>query len=75
MKAIKTTAVAFLVLGVAFISGCDRHSTKEVFYLVASNMQVPYWQTSMSPLTRSILAAAIAMATASGFWSSGAMSA
>jgi ribose transport system substrate-binding protein len=46
MKAIKTTAVAFLVLGVAFISGCDRHSTKEVFYLVASNMQVPYWQTA-----------------------------
>jgi len=52
MQAIKTTVVALLVLGVAFISGCDRHSTKEVYYLVASNMQVPYWQTAAAGFNR-----------------------
>ena len=27
-------------------SGCDRHSNKEVFYLVAANLALPYWQTA-----------------------------
>jgi len=47
MKAIEKTGLAVLALAVAFTSGCNaRHSTKEVFYLVASNLKLPYWQTA-----------------------------
>jgi ribose transport system substrate-binding protein len=47
MKAMKTTALAMLALAVAFTSGCGaRHSDKEVYYLIASNLSAPYWQTA-----------------------------
>jgi ribose transport system substrate-binding protein len=47
MKTIEKTALAVLALAVAFTSGCGgRHSTKEVFYLIASNLKLPYWQTA-----------------------------
>ena len=47
MKAIEKTALAVLALAVAFTSGCGaRHSSKEVFYLIASNIKLPYWQTA-----------------------------
>jgi ribose transport system substrate-binding protein len=47
MKAIEKTALAMLALAVAFTSGCcARHSTKEVFYLIATNIKLPYWQTA-----------------------------
>jgi ribose transport system substrate-binding protein len=47
MKAIEKTALALLALAVAFTSGCEgRHSNKEVFYLVAANIKLPYWQTA-----------------------------
>ena len=47
MKAIEKTALAMLALAVAFTSGCGgRHSTKEVFYLIATNIKLPYWQTA-----------------------------
>jgi ribose transport system substrate-binding protein len=47
MKALKTFALAVLALGVAFTSGCNgRHSTKEVYYLIATNTSLPYWQTA-----------------------------
>ncbi|MGA2168901.1 MAG: substrate-binding domain-containing protein [Terracidiphilus sp.] len=53
MKAIKTAALAILALGVAFTSGCEgRHSTKEVFYLVATNVNLPYWQTAAAGFKR-----------------------
>jgi len=41
----KSVGLALLVLGVAFTSGCDRHSKKEVYYLVGVNMALPYWQS------------------------------
>jgi len=46
MKLIKGTAVAALALAILSTSGCDRHSTKEVFYLVSANLTLPYWQTA-----------------------------
>lgn len=47
MKAVKTCALAVLALAVAFSSGCgDRHSKKEVFYLISANTALPYWQTA-----------------------------
>jgi ribose transport system substrate-binding protein len=45
MKTMKSVGLALLTLGVAFTSGCDRHSKKEVYYLVGVNMALPYWQS------------------------------
>jgi ribose transport system substrate-binding protein len=41
-----------LALGAAWLSGCDRHSNKEVYYLVAANQQLPYWQTAAAGFNR-----------------------
>jgi ribose transport system substrate-binding protein len=45
MKTVESVGLALLALGVALTSGCDRHSKKEVYYLVGVNMALPYWQT------------------------------
>jgi len=34
-----------VALGLALTLGCDRHSNKEVYYLVSANSATPYWQT------------------------------
>lgn len=44
MRAIKRWAPALLVLAGAWMCGCQRHSTKEVYYLVAASLASPYWQ-------------------------------
>jgi ribose transport system substrate-binding protein len=42
-----------LALAVAFTSGCEgRHSSKEVFYLIATNIKLPYWQTAAAGFTK-----------------------
>src|ERR1700678_3003817 len=47
MKAKKTTALAMLALGAAYLSGCGaRHSDKEIYYLVSANSALPYWQAA-----------------------------
>jgi ribose transport system substrate-binding protein len=46
MRAVKQAGIALLMLGVGLISGCQRHSTKEVYYLVTANSALPYWQTA-----------------------------
>lgn len=46
MKTMKSVGLALLLIGVAFTTGCQRHSKKEVFYLVGVNMSLPYWQTA-----------------------------
>jgi ribose transport system substrate-binding protein len=46
MKTMKIVGMALLALGITFTTGCDRHSNKEVFYLVSSNMALPYWQSA-----------------------------
>src|ERR1700755_197384 len=48
MKAFKRAGIALLALGVGLISGCERHSQKEVFYMVITNTALPYWQTAAS---------------------------
>lgn len=48
MMTIKNAAVGVLGLSIALLSGCQRHSTKEVFYLVSANAALPYWQTAAS---------------------------
>ena len=48
MKTIKNAALAILALVVAFTSGCggQRHSNKEIFYLISAHTALPYWQTA-----------------------------
>src|ERR1039457_3874452 len=46
MNAMKKAALAVLAMGILSIVACDRHSNKEVFYLVATNVNLPYWQTA-----------------------------
>jgi ribose transport system substrate-binding protein len=46
MSTWKGFALGVLALGAAGLTGCDRHSNKEVFYLVAVNSALPYWQTA-----------------------------
>ncbi len=49
MKPIKRMAPAVVALAVAMVSGCGaRHSPKEVYYLVAVNVSLPYWQTAVA---------------------------
>ena len=46
MKTMKCVGLALAAFGVAItMTGCERHSKKEVFYLVGVNMALPYWQT------------------------------
>jgi ribose transport system substrate-binding protein len=46
MRRDRFVGAALLALGLAFTTGCDRHSKKEVFYLISSNMALPYWQNA-----------------------------
>jgi ribose transport system substrate-binding protein len=46
MKLMMNTALAMLALAFLLISGCGRHSAKEVYYLIASDTALPYWQTA-----------------------------
>jgi ribose transport system substrate-binding protein len=46
MLACRKVALMVLALAVLSTSGCDRHSKKEVYYLVTTNLSLPYWQTA-----------------------------
>lgn len=46
MKTMKFVALGVLAIGAAFTLGCgERHSTKEVYYLISANGALPYWKT------------------------------
>ena len=42
----KRIGLALLGLGVVGLCGCERHSPKEVYYLVTANAGLPYWQVA-----------------------------
>jgi ribose transport system substrate-binding protein len=46
MKAMKNGALFLLSLSVLFTFGCQRHSNKEVYYMIAANQSLSYWQTA-----------------------------
>ena len=46
MKTMRQTVLAMLALGVAFSSGCNTDSNKDVYYMIAANVSLPYWQTA-----------------------------
>jgi ribose transport system substrate-binding protein len=49
MKLIKQMALALAALALMLIPGCGaRHSQKEVYYLVATNVSLPYWETAIA---------------------------
>jgi ribose transport system substrate-binding protein len=49
MKPMKGMALALAALAAVLIPGCEaRHSLKEVFYLVGTNMSSNYWQTAVA---------------------------
>jgi ribose transport system substrate-binding protein len=48
MKAMNRFALATVALAVAVTSGCERHSTKEVYYLVTTNAALPYWHSAIA---------------------------
>jgi ribose transport system substrate-binding protein len=41
----KQIALMMLALAVAFTSGCNTGTQKDVYYLIATNVSLPYWQT------------------------------
>jgi ribose transport system substrate-binding protein len=52
MRTAKLFALAILALAGAFVAGCNRHSNKEVFYLISTNNSLPYWQTAAAGFHR-----------------------
>lgn len=46
MTSFQRSCVALLGLELAFLCACQRHSNKEVYYLVTANAALPYWQTA-----------------------------
>lgn len=45
MKKMSHIASAILGLAVAFTSGCSTDTNKDVYYMIAANVNLPYWQT------------------------------
>jgi len=45
MKTMKQIALATLALAFAFTPGCNNESNKDVYYMIAANVALPYWQT------------------------------
>jgi ribose transport system substrate-binding protein len=45
MKTMRQIAVIMMALGIASISGCNNEPKKDVFYMIATNVTLPYWQT------------------------------
>jgi ribose transport system substrate-binding protein len=51
MKAIKMVGL-LLALAVLSVSGCGRHSSSEVYYMVITRSALPYWQTAAAGFTK-----------------------
>lgn len=52
MNTLTKRAILALVAGsFALLSGCTRHNKDEHYYLIATNIKVPYWQTAASGFT------------------------
>lgn len=52
MKTMKGTFLAVLALALLATTGCERHSVKEVYYLISANLNLPYWQTAAAGFNR-----------------------
>ena len=45
-------AVSFAVSMAVLLSGCERHSKSEGYYLVVVNSKLPYWKTAAAGLDK-----------------------
>jgi ribose transport system substrate-binding protein len=45
MKTMKQIALAVLALAFVFTPGCNTESNNDVYYLIATNVTLPYWKT------------------------------
>jgi ribose transport system substrate-binding protein len=52
MKAIKSVGLALLAWAVLFTSGCGRHSSSEVYYMVVTHSTLPYWQAAAAGFSK-----------------------
>jgi ribose transport system substrate-binding protein len=46
MPAVSKKLLQFMAIAVFSLTGCQRHSTSETYYLIANNLKLPYWQTA-----------------------------
>jgi ribose transport system substrate-binding protein len=46
MKTLRHIALVILALALVFASACAPDTSKEVYYMIAANVQLPYWQTA-----------------------------
>jgi ribose transport system substrate-binding protein len=48
----KTISGILLIASLATLTGCGYHNDKEKYYLVSTNIQLPYWQAAASGIRR-----------------------
>ncbi len=48
MRIARTSAIAAIACAAFSLASCARHSQKEVYYLIAANLSLPYWQTAQA---------------------------
>lgn len=48
MKALREIVLVSLAVGLVFESGCKTQPDEQVYYLIAANVSLPYWQTAAS---------------------------
>jgi ribose transport system substrate-binding protein len=46
MKTLRQFALVILALALVFASACAPDTSKEVYYMIAANVHLPYWQTA-----------------------------
>ncbi len=53
MSSIRMISAMATVSALLVLSGCGRHSTSEVYYLVSANLSLPYWKTAAAGFNQS----------------------
>jgi ribose transport system substrate-binding protein len=48
----KRTLLVALAMALSMLTGCERHSKSEQFFLIATNINLPYWQSAHEGFTR-----------------------
>ena len=48
----KRILLVALAMALSMLTGCERHSKSEQFYLIATNIGLPYWQSAHEGFTR-----------------------
>jgi len=48
----KRILLVALAMALSMLTGCERHSKSEQFFLIATNINLPYWQSAHEGFTR-----------------------